>query len=99
MSLDSSSSLEDVYAAYRDAADYDVTGDVAKAKAFIVAVRHLLLLLPASATQGGESISISMSDLQKQLAAAVDWLAANDSTSTVRPAGYVRHADFRSFRR
>lgn len=85
--------------AYYDNADYVAEGSVAKAKAFMSACARLLILLPASAAQGGESISISVNLLPAQQDAARKWLAINDPASTQTTPGYVRYADTRNFRR
>jgi len=85
--------------AYYDNADYESDGSVAKAKLFLAACARLLILLPAMAAQGGESISISVYLLPAQQADARKWLAINDTSSTQVPAGVVRYADTRNYRR
>lgn len=85
--------------AYYDNADYESDASVAKAKLFIAACTRLMILIPASAAQGGESISMPIAQIESAMNYARKWLSINDSSSTQVPAGVVRYADTRNFRR
>ena len=91
-SLDSSSTFDEVYAAYADNASYCEDGSVAKARGFITACRLLLLQLPRRATHGGrgaEEVEMDVQRIQDELKAAKQWLVVNDgSSSTTRFASF-----------
>lgn len=98
-SLTSSSTRTQVLAAYADNASYEEDASIAKAKAFVTAVR--LLLSPAmsvkrSAHGGrGEEVELDLEVLRQELQDARWWLstalAAQDNAGVV-------HADFTGFR-
>lgn len=91
--------VEEAKQAYYDNADYESDASVSKAKLFVAACTRLMILIPASAAQGGESISMPIAQIESALQYARKWLAMNDASSTQIPAGVVRYASTRNFRR
>ena len=99
-SLDSSSTFDEVCAAYADNASYCEDSSVAKARGFITACRLLLLQLPRRATHGGrgaEEVEMDVQRIQDELKAAQQWLSTS-STATAASGGGVRFASFQNFR-
>ena len=82
MGIDSASSLDDVRAAYIDAADYEETGDAAKARQFVTACRALILLLPKNVGYGSESVGLSVPEIRAELQTARRFLAAKRGGTT-----------------
>lgn len=108
MSLAANPTRDEVYAAYEANCGYDVENDVAKAREFIKACR--LMLSPRFSIKrmshglsrggGGEEVELDQTLIRDQLADALKWLKANDTT-TLAPnpgGGGVVHADFTDFR-
>jgi len=97
MALSSSSTRDDVLAAYADNASYEEDASVAKAKAFVTACRMLLSPKHSAALVSGPGlqVQIGLKQIAGELAAAQSWLAANDQRA---PAGEVIHASFEEFR-
>jgi len=93
--LSSSSTTDQVKAAYDDSASYDVDGSVAECQTFIAACRILLRRIPAAARQG-DSLSIEMDVklVREELRRAVRWLNAQASIGSGQ-----RFSDFGDFRR
>jgi hypothetical protein len=81
--------------AYYDNADYEETGSVAKAKAFVTACRQLIGR-PTKAGHGQASVEHSPDALREQMAYANEWLAANDTTNDASPG--VRFHSFKRYR-
>jgi hypothetical protein len=81
MSLTSSSTLVEVQAAYDDNASYAEDGDVAKAKAFITACRILLRRMPKESGTREQHFKMNPELIQKEMDAAQQFVAANDTTS------------------
>jgi hypothetical protein len=98
MSVDSSSTLPEVQAAYDDNASYAEDKSVAKAKLFVTACRILLRRTPEESGTRESHFKMSTSLIQKELEAARDWLQANDASSTGNGGPAVVRSDFRSFR-
>ncbi len=98
MPLDSTSSLQDVLAAYLDNVSYDVDGSVTAAREFIAACRMLLLKVPKRTAHGGREgteLEVDPQLVERQLADALRWLARND-TARRRPA--VKYRSLETFR-
>lgn len=94
--LSSSSSRDEVIAAYVDNASFEEDASLAKARAFITACRILLVKLPRRAESGaggGTAIELSPALVRDELARARAWLAANGGArgpgGTVAPT--VKH--------
>jgi len=98
-SLDSTSTLDEVKAAYADNASYSEDGSAAKARAFIVACRILLIKLPERVQHGGsgtaEMVQLNLTLINQQLADARAWLAANGAFAG---GARVRDLSFEEFR-
>lgn len=93
--LTSSSSFEDVLAAYVDNCDYEDDGSVAKAKLFRKTCRILLMIYPKRLKQANQQeVETDPRVLQEQLERATDYIAAFSDDS----GGQVVHADFQDFR-
>lgn len=95
--INSSSTLDEIKAAYLDNATYDEEGDAAKAKAFIVACRALLLKMPRRARHGGnEEIELTPDEIRRELDKARQWLTVHgdDTADTAR----VRHLGLEDYR-
>lgn len=93
--LDSSSTLAEIKAAYADNASYQEDASVSKARAFCTACRLLLLNLPKRVAHGGrgsEEIELELRLIREELEAGKQWLAANSES------GYVKHVSFENFR-
>ncbi len=81
--LNSSSTLAEIEAAYADNASYCEDASVSKARAFITACRLLLLNLPAKAAFGkAESVEIETRLLAEQITEAKQWLIGRDTTNS-----------------
>ena len=96
--LDASSSLAEVRAAYADAASFEEDASPAKARSFITACRLLLALLPkrsAHGDRGSNEVELDLTVLERQLVEARRWLAAQGHTGAF---GRVVHADLSNFR-
>ena len=72
--------VTNAFAAAHDNADYSVTGDVAKAKLYVVAVRRLLFLADQS-ERTGESVRFDKRHWADELKKAEQWVAVHDTTS------------------
>jgi hypothetical protein len=88
----SATSDADLWAAYDDAAGYDISGSVTQAREFIVACRIILRRRPKSVSGDGQSATFE--DISDQLARAERWLAGQNSYGRIGP----RHLDFRGLR-
>lgn len=101
MALTSTSTIEEIKAAYIDNAAYDVNNSVAQAKLFVQACRILLLVMPKQGSQDRANFGLSPELIAEQLKDAtafcgghVDATAA-DGTIT---GGTVRHFDLSNLR-
>ena len=97
-SLTSSSTLAQVKAAYIDNASYAEDVSVTKAKAFVTACRILLLKLPAEAGTRESHVRLNPELIQKEMAEARTWIAANDTASTGSAGPRVTFGGFERFR-
>jgi hypothetical protein len=97
--LSSTSTLDDVKAAYADSCSYAEDVNPAKARAFLTACHLLLLFLPRrSATSGGgqgEEIELEPRLIKEQADAARAWLAGYSSAADGGSAKYASFEDFR----
>lgn len=94
--LDSSSTLAEVQAAYDDNASYAEDDSTAKAAAFVTACRFLLRRLPRRAAHGGrgaEEVELELRLIREELNAASQWLAVKGATG-----GGIKHVSFENFR-
>ena len=78
--LSSASSLDEIQAAYADAACYQEDGSASKARAFITACRLLLLQLPKRVSKGGraqgEEVELDPGLLARQIDEAKRYLTS-----------------------
>lgn len=73
--LDSSSTLAEIEAAYLDNVSYEEDNSTSKAAAFITACKMLLLKRPSQMSAGGSVTFGSQADIQKELDNAKRWLS------------------------
>jgi len=96
MSLDSTSTLAQIRAAYADNVSYAENDSLAECAAFIAACRLLVAKLPERVVHGGrnsEEIGLNIEVLERRLQAAEKWHASKRGASR-----YV-HPSFADFRR
>lgn len=94
--LDSSSTLAEIQAAYADNASYAEDSSVSKAKGFITACRLLILKLPKSSAAGHVSTTLSPELLRDEIKDAQSWLAIHDDSNQANPG--VTHMGFAEYR-
>lgn len=94
-SLSSSSTDEEVWQAYDDAASFEEEGSPTKAATFITACRILLRRNPQSMNVAGESVTFNAGAVERELERARKWLDVNRAGSG---ASGVRHLDFSRLR-
>jgi hypothetical protein len=88
--------IEELTATLHANADWRVTPDVEKARAFVTAATKLILILPQSSADDGFSMTTNIQQVERQMQEAQSFLnqvAAGVSTSR------VRFLTFRGFRR
>lgn len=90
--LTSSSTLAEIEAAYADNASWEEDASTSKAAAFITACKLLIQKQPSDMTAAG-SVGFGRTELEKQIADARQFIAAN------RTRGSVIHRDFSGVRR
>jgi hypothetical protein len=96
--LSSSSTLEQIQAAYDDNASYFEDGSVPKAKAFVTACRLLLRQTPvATGTREGQ-LTLRPELIQAEMKSAIEWLQANDTTAGRSGGPRVTSVSFEDFR-
>lgn len=95
--LDSTSTLDDIKAAYADNASFEEDRDVSKAKSFVTACRLLLLKMPRMTGKSGGQLQLSPELIQREMTRGLAYVQANDTSSTAR-ARNVMHPSFRHFR-
>ena len=64
-----------------DNADFEESGSVSKAKAFITAAKRWLILRPQSSSHQGNSLSMDVNQVRQMLSRAQSYVAANDTSS------------------
>jgi hypothetical protein len=92
MSINASSTQQEIVGQYLDNLSYDMDGSVAKAKLFIAACRALLVMHPTTWSHAQSSIQFNPNLWEKQLQDAQRWLSSRVSQ------GNVNHMSFRGFR-
>lgn len=97
-SINSTSTLAQVEAAYDDNASYAEDRDPAKCRAFITACRMLIRRYPRATASGQTHTQFSVDLLTQQLAVAEQWLEANDTQSPAASGPRVTRVSFEQFR-
>ena len=98
-SLNSSSTIAEITAAYLDNASYEEDDDASKARAFVTACRLLLLMLPSRSRGGGSEVELDLVRIENQMQAAQSFLAVHpDGAAAGSGGGLVRYSDFTDFR-
>lgn len=92
------STLADARQAYLDNADYADVGSSAKARAFIVACRSLLILQPSRSMATSHQVEFMPQLISAQLQEAKDWLAINDPAAAGKGGGHKRYFDISGMR-
>jgi hypothetical protein len=85
--LNSTSTLAQIEAAYADNASYAEDNSVAKARAFVTACRLLLLKYPNRTGTPQADLETSIDLIQKEKKAAEGWLQSHDTGSSSTSAG------------
>lgn len=96
--LNGSSTLAQVQAAYDNNASYAEDGDVAKCRAFLTACRILLRRMPAESGTREAHHRLNPELIQKEMTEARSWLDANDTGPTSQRGPSTSVASFREFR-
>jgi hypothetical protein len=96
--INSSSTLAQVQAAYDDNASYDQDNDPGKAKAFLTACRILLSRLPHSTSMGMDHTQLNTDLIAQQMQDARNWLAVNDTASSSPSGPRSTRTSFENFR-
>lgn len=103
-SISSTSTLDEIRAAYLDNVGYAEDGSATKCRAFITACRALLLRMPAEQGTRESHQKMNPELIQKEIAAAESWLTATGNSLSGGSSGgatsgsLVTRADFRNFR-
>lgn len=92
--LSSSSTDDEVRAAYDDNASYEEDASASKCRSFITACKLLLRRRPSSVSNSGMTTAFNDGAVEAELDRARTWLAGN---STAR-AGGVKYFDFSDLR-
>lgn len=75
------STIDEIYDALDTNADFEETGSVTKAKAFITAATRYLVLSPNSQSDQGSSLTINAAQIEALLQRARAFVAASSSSS------------------
>ena len=95
-SIDSTSTIAHIEAAYMDNLSYEEDGSVAKCKAFVTACRAWLVKHPRSQAHAGEELQLNVEAVSEALKEARAWLSVNRG---VTDGGYgMKTAGFDGFR-
>lgn len=94
-SLDSTSTLAEIRAAYLDNGSYYEDADRTKARAFVTACRLLLLKLPKRSELSDSELELEPRIIQEEMQAAQQWLASHPDELV---GGGLVFASFESFR-
>lgn len=95
--LDSSSTLAQIEAAYDDNASYEEDGSVAKAKVFVTACRMLVRRYRKKVQRGGgTAIETEVARLQDELKRASTYVAQHDTAGN--RGGGAKYVSFENFR-
>ena len=97
--MPSFTTFDDAQAELVATCDYDVEGDVAKAKRFVAAARAMLFFASSSG-QAGATQAFDMQRIEGQLKQALAFVDANGSPTEAQQLANpsVTHADFSTFR-
>lgn len=93
--INSSSTLDQVKAAYDDNCSYQEDNDATKCAAFITACTMLLRRLPLEASKEGQTLRLQLDLLKQELRQARAWLATSSASAA---GGGVLFSDFSNFR-
>lgn len=85
--LNSSSTLAEIEAAYADNASYAEDNSVAKARAFVTACRLLVLKYPKSTGTPQAELTTAIDLVQAEKKAAEKWLESHDTGSSSTAGG------------
>lgn len=98
--LGSTSTDEEISAAYDDNSDYDIEGDVSKCKTFIQACRILIRRMSSEIRKGNIWLKEEIGRIQDELKTAIAWLKNNDSTfaASSGKSGHVIYHSLENFR-
>jgi hypothetical protein len=91
--------LAGIEAEFAATADYDVAGDVSKAKRRVAVLRRKLDF-PQSSGRGEQNVAFAVQAIENQLQQVLAWIAANETPSDAQRLANpdVVHADFSNFR-
>jgi hypothetical protein len=64
---------------YQSLCDYDVTGDIAKARQFSTVCRQLLVVLPMRTRGADGEIEMNVAAIQKELDRVNSWISTNEA--------------------
>lgn len=85
---------DEVVDALLDNADFEETGSVSKARAFITAATRFFILSPASSSDQGSSMAMGLPQIQNLMVRAQAYVAVNATGARVRFLS-VNTGDFR----
>lgn len=97
--LAADATLDQVRAAYRAGASYDIESDTTKCREFIQALRFLIEIVKDETRQGSASLRDQAGKFENELARATEWLAARDEDFAGTGGGSVTYLDLSGVRR
>jgi hypothetical protein len=93
--VDSSSTLAEVEAAYDDNASYLEDNSVTKARAFVSAARILIRRYPSSQASGDAAVTLPIQQIKQELDEARQWLELRDTDRSPTEVSWADVSDFR----
>jgi hypothetical protein len=93
--VDSSSNLAEVEAAYDDNASYAEDQSTTKARAFVTACRILIRRYPSSQASGDAAVTLPLTQIKQELDAAVEWMQMWDVDRSPTEVSWADMSDFR----
>lgn len=93
--VDSSSTLAQVEAAYDDNSSYLEDNSVAKARAFITAARILIRRYPSAQSSGDATVTLPITQIKQELDEARMWLEMRDVDRSPTEVSWADMSDFR----
>lgn len=96
--LPAGATLAEISAAYEAASMYDLSNDTTMCKQYIQALRFLIHRTKDETRQGSAALRDQSLKYEKQLAEAMAWLRARDTTFNVAATGGVTFADLSEMR-
>ncbi len=96
--LAAGATLAEISAAYEAASMYDISNDTTMCKQYIQALRFLIHRTKDETRQGSAALRDQSLKYEKQLAEAMAWLRARDTTFNVAATGGVTFADLSEMR-